>query len=143
DIPMRTRRGQLRAEGFSFRKDAATYGFQETLKIQTTRVIPPELPSTGPLLSIRIDQIPSGGQVVHFGKSDHLVLQAEKLNHEVRIFPRLWVAEGACVETTAITGDTVSCPWHGRKYSPCLRIPEGGGIERQVYTDEFRQIIFE
>jgi nitrite reductase/ring-hydroxylating ferredoxin subunit len=142
DIPMRERRGYLRTRGFSFKKDAETYGFRETLKIQATRVVPPRSSDKSARHIVDVSQLANDGAVVLIGEPDHLGLQMQRRGMQVRIFPRLCMHEGACLDQKIIAGDEIGCPWHGRKYAACLNI-DTKLAERQVYEDDLRRIVYE
>jgi phenylpropionate dioxygenase-like ring-hydroxylating dioxygenase large terminal subunit len=57
------------------------------------------------------------------GRSDHYGLQLWRRGDAIEIFPRLCPHEGACLDQKTARADrSISCPWHGRRLAPILRI---------------------
>lgn len=117
DIPMRERRGQLRAWGYRFKKDNAFYSFEDTMDIKRSNVIPPTGASDRSI-SVDINEtLPSDGEVL-IGESDHRGLRLVRNKDELFIFPRMCLHEGACLDRQTIKSGTLNCPWHGRQVTP-------------------------
>ena len=57
------------------------------------------------------------------GRSDHYGLQLWRRDEAIEIFPRMCPHEGACLDQKTLKADkSISCPWHGRRLGPILRI---------------------
>jgi hypothetical protein len=124
DIPMRTRRGDLRRWGYGFRTDGPPHSFTATLHILDENMV--EKRELQPPASIHLD-LDSLGQAaredVLTTRSDHWGLRLRARDSQLLIFPRLCPHEGACLDTQAITDRSVRCPWHGRVLRPLVTLP--------------------
>jgi nitrite reductase/ring-hydroxylating ferredoxin subunit len=131
DIPMRTRRGQLRKWGYRFQRDHERYGFAETMAIGRDRVI---LPDGGVQASDKdIDVATSlgkDGDEVLWGRSDHLGLRFRRDRGAILVFPRLCPHEGADLDGSPCANGAVRCPWHGRVFKPLVTIATDGVTQR-------------
>ena len=122
DIPMRTRRGDLRAMGYTFKGDNSTYSFRDTMKIQESNLIPP---SASKYLGIEFSASLSAvleQKTVLLGKPDHLGLRLELDNDSISVFLRTCPHEGANLDESKCAKSTLSCPWHARKFRPLLKL---------------------
>ena len=119
DIPMRERRGLLRAWGYRFKGDDKPYGFAETCHIYEPNIIPPEDCKKEPVeKTVFIDQeLSHEGSLVLIGRSDMYGMSIQRQGQDLLFFPRLCSHEGACLDQKQ-TGGMMICPWHGRKFKP-------------------------
>ena len=123
DIPMRTRRGELRKLGYTFTGDNKDYSFIETTKIMETNLIPPLKREASPFTSFQDVLLAlEKGSPVFFGKPDLFGFQAYKEGNTIRFFSRTCAHEGACLDHGKSGDNTVRCPWHGRLIKPLLEI---------------------
>jgi hypothetical protein len=124
DIPMRTRRGQLRKWGYGFRTDGPPHSFTVTLHIlDENMVFKSELRPPPPLL-VSLEQIESArSKDVLTTQSDHWGLRLSVQDNAFLIFPRLCPHEGACLDAQTIENTAVKCPWHGRVLKSIASIP--------------------
>jgi nitrite reductase/ring-hydroxylating ferredoxin subunit len=143
DIPMRLRRGDLRARGYKFAGDETGHGFLETINLQTVGVVPPS--SAQPFSWVgEVDAIPQGST---FGGTDdvggvRIVRQQDKL----LVFPRVCLHAGASLDDAKIDGDCIICPWHGKRIAPLANVVVGevetefntSGISVQLDHDTFK-----
>jgi hypothetical protein len=123
DVPMRERRGRLRALGYRFRgDDDEIRDFRASLPIASDNVIPPEDgPAPEPLGSVRVDAL-TGSSWTLLGQTDHLGLKLRREGDEVVAYPRMCPHEGADLDTTPATDGCLVCPWHGRRLHPVARL---------------------
>lgn len=135
DIPMRERRGQLRAWGYQFKKDKALYSFEETMDIRRANVIPPE-GAFDDEIAVDIGQhLPEDGELL-VGESNHRGLRLIRCANDLMVFPRMCPHEGACLDKQAmVSGSIITCPWHGRRFTP-LGIFDLSGQTRQETVSE-------
>lgn len=138
DIPVRERRAELRAWGYSFRKLGDRYTFEETLDISQSRVIPPRSAERAHVLSVSIAELPRDGELF-LGRDDHLGVRVVRSDDRVMVFPRMCPHEGASLDRARILGKRVICPWHGRVCGPLgsLDLARSGG---QQVTSEHHQM---
>lgn len=119
DIPMRTRRGELRKWGFSFFKDTDSYSFEKTLDIMQSNVIPPqEKNGQKTILNLNLTKELSEDGECFLGHSDHNGLRIVRKGQHLLLFPRMCPHEGANLDRQSCTNDIVICPWHGRVFQP-------------------------
>ncbi len=126
DVPMRTRRGWLRARGYRFVRDDTGHGFRATMRLTDQNVIPPPgRPPPAPA-TYSLEELHAGP--VLFGEEDHLGLRLELRDDEIAVFPRMCLHEGAGLDAAPCRGGKLRCPWHGRVLGPLteLRVDSGG-----------------
>jgi hypothetical protein len=136
DVAMRTRRGELRAWGYSFKGDNKPYSFRETMKIQLSNVIPPadvEIPKS---ISVSVDDLIEKKRMT-VGRADHLGLRLEYEAGEIRVFARMCPHEGANLDESACADGRLTCPWHGRKFPPAAIIPTESGA-KEIRSENYR-----
>ena len=115
DIPMRLRRGDLRARGYKFAGDETGHGFIETINLQTVGVVPP--PSAQPFSWVsELEQLPQGSTYV--GTDDVGGVRVVRQQDKVLVFPRVCLHAGALLDDAKIEGDCIICPWHGKRTQP-------------------------
>jgi len=124
DIPMRTRRGQLRKWGYEFRTDGPPHSFIATLHIlDENMVFKSELRPPDPI-HLTTQQLASTQQEdLLTTQSDHWGLRLRTDGGNLHVFRRLCPHEGACLDRQTIDNNTVKCPWHGRILRPLISIP--------------------
>jgi hypothetical protein len=124
DIPMRTRRGQLRKWGYRFRTDGPPHTFTSTLHIlDENMVVKKEM---GPPVPLHLDlaQLAAAARAdLLTTQSDHWGLRLGVRDGQLLIFPRLCPHEGACLDRQEIAATAVRCPWHGRVLRPLVLLP--------------------
>jgi nitrite reductase/ring-hydroxylating ferredoxin subunit len=133
DIPMRTRRGELRKMGYTFKGDDKPYSFFNTTKITEANLIPPAAQKTERKFSVAqiLDDLKNKDCVL-LGEPDLYGVQVVKKDDELLFFPRTCPHEGACLDNT-VQGKIANCPWHGRIFKPLkvMKISEinmGAGV---------------
>jgi nitrite reductase/ring-hydroxylating ferredoxin subunit len=124
DIPMRSRRGQLRKWGYSFRTDDKPHDFLVTLHILDENMVYKSELRPPPPISLSLDQIAAAQREdVLTTQSDHWGLRLSAEGDLLHVFPRLCPHEGACLDHQTIENVSVKCPWHGRVLRPIASIP--------------------
>jgi hypothetical protein len=124
DIPMRTRRGQLRKWGYSFRTDGPPHTFLSTLHILDENMVMKH--HRDPPAPIRIGREELAGTAredLLTTQSDHWGLRLNVRDDQLRVFPRLCPHEGACLDRQDIANGSMRCPWHGRVLKPLATLP--------------------
>lgn len=115
DVPMRERRGLLRANGFSFTRDLIGYSFIDTLNTSKKNLIYPS--SSQPFsLSVSVSQLPVGRSLI--GSNTDNGLRIERTQDSLLIFDRLCAHEGASLDESDLERGCLRCPWHGRTIHP-------------------------
>jgi nitrite reductase/ring-hydroxylating ferredoxin subunit len=124
DIPMRTRRGELRKWGYAFRTDGPRHSFTVTLHIlDENMVYKAELRPPAPI-RLSLDEIAGAArQDILTTQSDHWGLRFHAGEGMLHVFPRLCPHEGACLDAQPMENRSVKCPWHGRVLRPLASIP--------------------
>jgi nitrite reductase/ring-hydroxylating ferredoxin subunit len=133
DIPMRTRRGELRKWGAEFLKPGDSHSFQATLNTSAKNVVPAsEIARRHSLpfqtLGAHTVTLSDTAQIL-VGRSDEFGLRLVKAQDEILAFPRLCQHEGACLDEPDVMNDHILCPWHGRKVLPVFRLRVGGSSD--------------
>ena len=115
DIPMRVRRGELRARGYIFLNDESGYGFQETINLHVLGV---KVPTTMQdfELEIEISDVPKGTTLL--GENDSRGIRIIREENQFRVFPRICLHAGALLDDAKVEDNCVRCPWHGKKIKP-------------------------
>ena len=127
DIPMRTRRGELRKMGYSFAGDGKDYSYVETTKIMKTNIVAPsDKKPSPPVLLKNILSALEKQSPVFYGEPDLFGFQAYKNGTKITFFPRACVHEGACLDHAKSGDGAVKCPWHGRLHKPLLEVDSLG-----------------
>jgi nitrite reductase/ring-hydroxylating ferredoxin subunit len=125
DLPMRDRRGALRARGFSFRSDGRVRTFPETADLLFDNVVAPVRTGTK-TESFAIDAlVENGAQLV--GSDDDRGLRVVRQDGELLFFPRLCDHEGASLDCATLRHGRLSCPWHAKAIRPLARVPMSEG----------------
>jgi len=125
DIPMRSRRVELRKRGYRFRRDGDRYSFLDSLDIARTNVIPPVKASPFETARIELDkELPSGGEIL-LGDDGHLGLRFIRQGDQILVFPRLCQHQGALLDGEVCTNKRLKCPWHGRIIAPLAELNAG------------------
>ena len=137
DIPMRTRRGELRSRKYSFKGDTDGYGFDSSVKINSLGVeAPSELKEFE--WQSEISQIGVGTTLI--GADDNSGVQLIRQDNLIRVFPRICMHAGASLDFRKIENSCIKCPWHGKLIKPILtidlnehsKIYESDGIKIEV-----------
>jgi nitrite reductase/ring-hydroxylating ferredoxin subunit len=132
DVPMRSRRGQLRAQGYSFaRQQAESYTFAETMDVGRANVAPP--PGATPAAAVTIDlgvQRKHDGQYL-FGDNGHFGLRLLRQGDRLMVFPRLCPHEGACLDDRPCIDGRIKCAWHGRIFAPLAEFDLAGAASEK------------
>jgi hypothetical protein len=128
DIPMRTRRGQLRAWGARFIKPGPSYSFQDTTNIAKKNVIfPSEVAREKgqpvvPTLTEELIEVPGGDMERFLGRSDEFGIRVIASEGYIVGFPRA----GACLDGPRLANGQVQCPWHGKRILPLFKLRRMG-----------------
>ena len=112
DIPMRLRRGTLRARGYKFAGDDTGTGFIETINLQTVGVVAPLSTQSFSWVS-ELEKLPQGSTFV--GTDDVGGVRVVRQQDKVLVFPRVCLHAGALLDDAKIEGDCIICPWHGKR----------------------------
>lgn len=129
DLPMRERRGALRARGFTFRTDSRARTFSETTDLLFSNVVAPTREGTK-TESFSLDVLAENGAQL-IGTDDDCGLRIVHQDHELLIFPRLCEHEGASLDCAALRHGRLSCPWHAKAIHPLARVPIEDGQDVQ------------
>ena len=134
DTPMRLRRGELRARGYTFAGDETGHGFIETINLQTVGVMPPS--SAQPFSWVSgADKLPQGSTLV--GTDDVGGVRIIRENDKVLVFPRGCLHAGASLDDAKIDGDCIVCPWHGKRIHPLSVLMDA----KPASTDNSRGVV--
>jgi nitrite reductase/ring-hydroxylating ferredoxin subunit len=123
DIPMRTRKGELRKLGYSFRKDGETYSFIGTRNIMKENLCPPQGVSN--LVRANYVAMLDGKQEALAGDGGLLGFRLIRDADSVVIYPRACPHEGSSLDKSSCSGGFVKCRWHGRQIAPIGRFRWG------------------
>ncbi|OBJ55172.1 hypothetical protein A9W94_20395 [Mycobacterium asiaticum] len=129
DLPMRDRRGVLRARGFSFRSDGRVRTFSETTNLRVKNVVTPSRTGTK-TESFSLDTLAENG-VQLVGTDDDCGLRIVEKDGELLFFPRLCEHEGASLDCAPLRQGRLSCPWHAKVITPLARVPISDGQDVQ------------
>ncbi len=132
DLPMRSRRAQLRQWGFRYDYDGAERLSEATLDLSGCHVVAPSGPCAS--ASILVGGLSPQGGEAWVGRDDHLGLRLVRRESRLLIFPRLCRHEGASLDAAPCVGGAVSCPWHGRAQGPIAELPLDAGEEMTART---------
>jgi Rieske [2Fe-2S] domain len=115
NVEIRQRRYELRKLGFRFKTDVADFINSNHL---ADHVIVPRTPAAPavPLDSIRED----GVTALTLGPVE---LLATRRNGGVTLWPALCPHEGGRMRERNLCGEVLTCPWHGRKFTPVSLTP--------------------
>jgi hypothetical protein len=139
DIPMRNRRGEIRRWGFHINKSA--YGFSEGFEIAAQHVVAPEADPVWAPVRIELPTL-RDHQPLMVGRSDHLGLQVLRHSGFIEVYPRMCPHEGACLDGThskQVRG--LKCAWHGRRFSPILKIAVDAKESDSVFLSETHRFV--
>ena len=142
DIAMRSRRGELRKWGFTFKGDKAPYSYRATMKLQEANVIPPAgiATPTPPSATLSLREL-ERDKVITIGQADHRGLRFQLEDGVVRVFPRMCPHEGANLDHSSCKNGQIACPWHARKFAPLATLALGKG--QKVATSEHFELTLE
>ncbi len=134
DIPMRSRRVELRRRGYRFRRQGDRYSFLDSLDVARSNVIPPAGAAPFDAIGVELDrELPSGGELL-LGDDGHLGLRLLRQGDHILAFPRLCQHQGASLDHQICTDKRLKCPWHGRVIAPLaeLNLAQPGREERRA-----------
>ena len=111
DMPMRLRRGDLRARGYQFLGDSDGNGFLESINLVSKRVL---APSNAPVVNWTgdISSVTEGSTLI--GSDDVSGIRIIRSGDSITFFPRICMHEGAKLDDAEMINDCLVCPWHGR-----------------------------
>ena len=75
------------------------------------------------------------------GEDDHLGLQIKITSKVIRIFPRLCPHQGASLDNCESNVSSITCPWHGRKFTALCSIHHNG--KQQTYSGPYHKVTYE
>ena len=127
DLPMRDRRGALRALGYGFRREGDTYSFVKTLNILEDNVIAP--PDANRTFGCDYTEVLKDKDQAFIGDIGLLGARLVRDGDDVVIYRRSCPHEGAGLDSADCSGGFVTCRWHGRKLKPIGRFARGQDIE--------------
>lgn len=141
DIPMRQRRGQLRSWGYTFVRPPDGYSFEHTMNLSCPNVVPPKETSSFPPIQLNIElESPQNEWLI--GRDDHLGLRVVREETKLSLFPRMCPHEGASLDPHPCVKGRLTCPWHGRMFTPVAEFNLLGVDSQRTLTD-FHEISFE
>jgi hypothetical protein len=143
DIPMRTRRGQLRRWGYGFRTDGRPHTFTSTLHILDENMVMKQ--ELHPPASVRLSFAELAAikeKDLLTTESDHWGLRFSVRENHLNIYPRLCPHEGACLDVEPITKEAVRCPWHGRMLRPLASLPLPLAAEIAPIDLRYHRLVF-
>jgi len=139
DIPMRLRKGQLRAWGYTFSKSGDTYSFKDTMNtMKPNLTLPVSIPKPK-AISVNINTDLIDGQQILWGRADHNGLRIHRSGDDLRFMPRICPHEGASLDESNCDDGKAKCPWHGRAFKPIAIIRISSG-DQKIETE--RQTIY-
>ena len=142
DIPMRERRGQLRSWGYAFKRPAEGYGFEQTMNLLCANVIVPKvLPPFAPV-QLGIEEGQGLQQEWLIGRDDHLGLRVVRNEQKLSIYGRMCPHEGASLDAHPCVKERITCPWHGRVFTPLAELNLLNQKSQSALTD-FHEIVLE
>ncbi len=127
DLPMRKRRGELRARGYGFVKPGERHSYVETIDVLRANVVPPA--DRRPVdAELDLSSLSPEGRSVFIGEDDHLGLRLTRKGNRVLVHRRMCPHEGASLDASECSPEgKLRCPWHGRRFAPELDLPTSGG----------------
>ncbi len=131
DIPMRTRRGELRSKGYSFKSDASRHSFQQTMNIHSEDVIFPKNIAKF-YWRCAITDIHEGETLI--GSNCVLGLRIIRHHNKLVFFPRICLHAGAELDNAVLENNRLACPWHGKTIEPYAEIENGKIIRSNEST---------
>lgn len=142
DIPMRTRRGELRSWGYTFTRPFGGYGFEQTMNVSCSNVVAPKDPLSFPPVRLKIERDQSLPNEWFIGRDDHLGLRVVRKDGHVLVFVRMCPHEGASLDLHVCAKGKVTCPWHGRVFQPVAEFDLQRPDTQKAFT-EFHEILLE
>jgi hypothetical protein len=140
DLPMREQRGLLRAAGYRFASDGRARTFSETTDLTVENVIRPPTPDDK---NVRVDLRPltAEGSSIIVGASPGGLRLVHLANHEISIFERVCVHEGACLDAAAVSHGSVICPWHAKRVKPIAKFILGSEAPQRLLIGHDREVL--
>jgi len=126
DEPLRVRRTELRRWGYRF-DDHGSY--QRSLDLSTGKIKHPNVSPQRVELTL--------GDVL-VGRADHLGLRVISTPDAWLVFPRMCEHQGASLDTCALQGSTLTCPWHGRQIACVARFDRSDRSQRAQILEHHR-----
>jgi nitrite reductase/ring-hydroxylating ferredoxin subunit len=135
DLPMRDRRGELRARGFDYKTDGKPRTFPDTVDVNFLNLVVPPRTSTN-TETVKMDALGADGERVLVGESDDRGLCLVRQGDDVLLLPRFCNHEGAKLDCASLKNGRLSCPWHGKLVAPLgkLAATEGSSWESGAYS---------
>jgi nitrite reductase/ring-hydroxylating ferredoxin subunit len=130
DVPMRDRRGALRASGFRFASDGRSRTFTETTDLTITNVVAPALTGRD-VIEIPLAELAENGTERFVGRDDDTGVRLVVKEGLIHVFPRTCDHEGASLDCAKVANDRIACPWHAKVFRALgsLEPREGGALE--------------
>ncbi len=130
DLPMRFRRGDLRARGYGYRVDTEGVSFLQTLRTGRRNLVAPSASAVPTDLEVDLVALDDGEQFL--GTDDFAGLRVHKAGTTVQCFPRFCPHDGAALDDRPIgVGGTIACPWHGRENGPLLSVDLSAEVDAE------------
>jgi hypothetical protein len=127
DLPMRLRRGDLRARGYQFLGDSDGNGFLESTNLSSRRVL---APSSAPVINWtrELSSVPEGSTLI--GSDDVSGIRVIRSGDSITLFPRICMHEGAKLDDAQMINDCLVCPWHGKLVKAVGKVV-GNNVDQQ------------
>lgn len=142
DIPMRERRGQLRSWGYKFTRPTEGYGFEQTLNLSCGNVVMPKDLPPFPPVQLNIEHKQGLHNEWLIGRDDHLGLRLVRDDQKLFVFTRMCPHEGASLDSHTCIKGRLTCPWHGRVFTPLAEFNVLDTCLQKAQTD-FHEISLE
>ena len=142
DIPMRERRGQLRSWGYTFKRPSEGYGFEQTMNLVCSNVVAPAASPPFSPVQLSIEQGAGLQQEWLVGRDDHLGLRVVRREQKLFVYGRMCPHEGASLDRHPCVTERITCPWHGRVFTPLAELNLLSPTIQKVLT-EFHEIVLE
>jgi hypothetical protein len=121
DMPMRLRRGDLRARGYTYRADSEGVSFLQSLRTGQTNLVRPVQPEGHTLVDVDLAAFNDGTSLV--GSDDFGGMRISKAGTQVQLFPRICRHDGASLDGQSIgLNQAIKCPWHGNECGAILSL---------------------
>lgn len=120
DLPMRDRRGQLRARGFHFKSDGRPRTFIETTNVAIANVVAPHRALTAEHSVSRAKLARDESLLI--GPNDDRGVRLILRDDSVLVFPRFCDHEGAALDCAPVLNCALKCPWHAKAVAPLATV---------------------
>jgi len=136
DIPMRDRRGALRAEGYNFTKKnpRGKVSYTETTELLKPSVVIPKKLKGLYNFKVDINKIRYEKNLL-IGPDNDSGIRVFYDDGETFIFSRICHHQGACLSKAKISNKKIYCPWHGQGLKPIGSIKDNENSASNEYLN--------